>query len=174
MSTGTARPRLRWELGLGLVAFGVYLIVDVMVVPGHEAAADRNGRALVDLEQWLHLDVERVLNQWLAPREVLATIANYEYAFTYVASALLLFGWVFIRRPAAYRRTRDSFLVLNILAIACFAWYPVTPPRLLPGLGLVDTVTQGGTWGSWGSPLVTQANQFAAMPSLHVAWALWV
>jgi hypothetical protein len=31
-----------------------------------------------------------------------------------------------------------------------------------------------GTWGSWGSPLVSHANQLAAMPSLHIGWALWV
>jgi diacylglycerol O-acyltransferase / wax synthase len=63
------------------------------------------------------------------------------------------------------------------VAIGCFAIYPVMPPRLLPGLipgGFVDTVTQGHTVGSWGSPLVSHANQLAAMPSLHVGWATWV
>jgi hypothetical protein len=30
------------------------------------------------------------------------------------------------------------------------------------------------TWGSLASPsIASQSNQFAAMPSLHVAWALW-
>src|SRR5262245_48718633 len=52
--------------------------------------------------------------------------------------------------------------------------YPVTPPRMLPDAAMIDTVRTSGTWGSWGSPLVETANHLAAMPSLHVAWAVWV
>ncbi|MGV0802828.1 phosphatase PAP2 family protein, partial [Mycolicibacterium elephantis] len=85
-----------------------------------------------------------------------------------------LLAWLYLRLPADYRRARDSFILLNLIAIACFAVFPVTPPRLLPGMGYVDTVAQGGTFGSWGTPLVSSANQYAAMPSLHLAWALWV
>lgn len=90
-------------------------------------------------------------------------------------------GWYRTRlsRPSPttstpYRPTRDSFLLLNLIGFACFAIYPVCPPRLLPGPGFVDTVLQGHTGGSWGTPMVANANQLAAMPSLHVAWALWV
>src|ERR1043166_6657637 len=50
----------------------------------------------------------------------------------------------------------------------------MAPPRLLHGAPVVDTVTRDPTVGSWGSPLVGNANQLAAMPSLHVAWAVWV
>jgi hypothetical protein len=60
------------------------------------------------------------------------------------------------------------------VGITCFAVFPVMPPRLVADLGFIDTVRIGHTWGSWGSPLVSSANQLAAMPSLHVAWALWV
>src|SRR6185369_4832861 len=69
---------------------------------------------------------------------------------------------------------RTTFVVLNVLGVAGFALYPVAPPRLLNGGGFVDTVSSDGTWGSWGSPVVAHANQLAAMPSLHIAWALWV
>nr|WP_277350813.1 phosphatase PAP2 family protein [Rhodococcus sp. HNM0569] len=125
-------------------------------------------------EQWLHIDVEKALNEWMEPHALLTVLANYEYAFTYVLSAFLLLAWLYVKHPDDYRRARSSFIVLNLLSIACFALFPVTPPRLLPELGYVDTVAQGATVGSWGSPLVSHANQLAAMPSLHVAWALWV
>ncbi len=50
----------------------------------------------------------------------------------------------------------------------------MAPPRLLTGYGFIDTVVAFHTWGSWGSTSVDAAsNQFAAMPSLHVGWALW-
>jgi WS/DGAT/MGAT family acyltransferase len=175
---GPARPALRpllWrELAGGLAVFGLYLLVDSLGGPERRAAADHNAQVVIDVQRWLHVDVERPLNDWLAPHRVLSTIANYEYAFTYVVSALALLIWLYARAPQDYRRARDSFVVLNVLGITCFWLFPMTPPRLMTGLGLVDTVTRGGTVGSWGMPLVTHANQLAAMPSLHVAWALWV
>jgi diacylglycerol O-acyltransferase len=44
----------------------------------------------------------------------------------------------------------------------------------MPQLGYLDTVAKDSTFGSWGTPLVSSANQHAAIPSLHLAWALWV
>jgi hypothetical protein len=81
---------------------------------------------------------------------------------------------VLVRRPDLWKVTRDSFIVLNLIAIGTFAFYPAAPPRVLHDLGFVDTVSRGGTVGSWGSGLVDTANQIAAMPSLHIGWALWV
>jgi diacylglycerol O-acyltransferase len=162
------------ELLLGLILFGLYSVVEAMHSPARRSAADRHGRDIYDLERLLHLDVEPALNRWLAPHDVLRTIANYEYAITYVVAAAITLVWLYRRHPDRYREMRNSFLVMNLLGIACFWLYPVTPPRLLAGTHFVDTVLDGHTWGSWGSPLVTHANQLAAMPSLHVAWALWV
>ena len=162
------------QIALGLLLFGVYLVVDALDGASRRAAANRHGHDLFALEQRLHIDVEHTLNDWLAPHHTLSVLANYEYAYTYILSALILMAWVIARRPDLWRATRDSFIVLNLLAIATFAIYPTAPPRMLPDLGFVDTVTRGGTVGSWGSGLVDAANQVAAMPSLHVGWALWV
>jgi len=162
------------QIAAGLALFGVYLLVDGLDASARRAAARTHGRDLFSFEQHLHLDIEHTLNDWLAPHHTLSVLANYEYAYTYVLSALALMVWVIVRRPDLWSPARDSFVVLNLLAFACFALYPVAPPRMLPELGFVDTVTRGGTVGSWGSGLVDAANQIAAMPSLHVGWALWV
>ncbi|MDT7655263.1 MAG: hypothetical protein QOI36_6681 [Pseudonocardiales bacterium] len=49
--------------------------------------------------------------------------------------------------------------------------FPLAPPRMLPQLGFVDTGLEFGhsVYGPQNSGGV--ANQFAAMPSLHVGWA---
>lgn len=169
-----SKRRIAGELLIGLLVFGLYSLVQMMHGPAREHAADRHGRDIFDLERRLHLDVEPALNRWLAPHDVLRTLANYEYAITYVVAAGITLVWLYARRPDRYREMRNSFVVLNLLGIATFALYPVAPPRLLAGTHFIDTVREGHTWGSWGSPLVTHANQLAAMPSLHVAWALWV
>jgi hypothetical protein len=49
----------------------------------------------------------------------------------------------------------------------------VAPPRLLPGTGLVDTaVRYGQSVYSWHGGF--NADEFSAMPSVHVGWALIV
>jgi diacylglycerol O-acyltransferase / wax synthase len=169
----TAPPLWR-EIALGLVAFGVYSVIAGLNWSGRPTAADREGWRILALERALHIPLEEPLNAWLAPHQVLRVLANYEYAFTYIVSALILLGWLYLRRPDTYRWARSSFLLMNAIALAFFALYPVTPPRLLVGAGFVDTVRLGRTWGSWGSPMVEHANQLAAMPSLHIGWAVWV
>ncbi|SEG81363.1 Protein of unknown function [Thermomonospora echinospora] len=168
------RPSLRRELGLGLALFALYCLVDLIPAGGRVTVAEANGRVLYAWEHSLHIAVERPLNEWLVERETLTVLANYEYAVTYVVSAGLLLAWLYLRRPERYRAARNSFVLINLFGAAVFALWPVMPPRLLPDLGFVDTVVAEGTWGSWGTPLVDHANQLAAMPSLHVAWALWV
>jgi PAP2 superfamily/Wax ester synthase/diacylglycerol acyltransferase catalytic domain/WS/DGAT C-terminal domain len=167
------RPTLWRELLGALVLLSFYGIVATFDTRRH-GVAEQNGRDVFRLERWLHIDIERTLNHWLAGQDVLRTIANYEYAISYVLAAVATLVWLYLRHPEAYRWARTSFALVNLLGITCFALYPVMPPRLVPDLDFIDTVRLGHTWGSWGSPLVSSANQLAAMPSLHVAWALWV
>ncbi|WP_067458047.1 bifunctional phosphatase PAP2/O-acyltransferase family protein [Actinomadura macra] len=169
-----ARGRLRVEVLLGLTVFGLYALVMTLPQGAREQVARAHGLMIYDVERALHIDVERTLNEWLAGQSLWRVLANYEYAITYIASALGLLAWLYVRHPERYRTARNAFLLINLVGIACFALYPVMPPRLIPELGFVDTVRLGRTWGSWGSPLVEHADQFAAVPSLHMAWTLWV
>ncbi|HKE66298.1 MAG TPA: phosphatase PAP2 family protein [Micromonosporaceae bacterium] len=170
----TSAPPAWREILIGLITFGCYSMVAGLSTAGRAASAERNGRSILRFERSAHIAWEDGLNRWLVPHDVLRVLANYEYAYTYVLSALILLIWLYVRRPDTYRWARTWFLVMNAIAFVCFALYPVTPPRLLRGEGFVDTVTLGHTVGSWGTPLIGHANQLAAMPSLHIAWALWV
>jgi hypothetical protein len=166
------RPPWARELVIGLSTFALYVVVNWVGGSRSHARAAAHARSLYALERHLHLDVEPRLNSWLAGQGWLRVAANYEYATTYVISAFALLFWLYRRRPELYRWARRSFVALNLFAMACFLLWPLTPPRLLPGF--TDTVRNGHTWGSWGSPLVGHANVVAAMPSLHLGWALWV
>ncbi len=62
----------------------------------------------------------------------------------------------------------------TLIALAGFALYPTAPPRLLPGADYIDTVIKFHTWGSLAQPeIASHSNQYAAMPSLHIGWAMW-
>ena len=175
-SATAPRPRVVvWQqVVLGLLVFGYYLLVDSLHSTGRRVAADRHGRDIAHLENVLHLDVEKWLNDWLSGHHTLMVVANYEYAFTYIASAIATLVYLLWRHPEVWRRARTSFVLVTVGGVTCFWLYPTTPPRMLPGNAFFDTVANHHTWGSWGSPLVKGANQLAAMPSLHMGWALWV
>ena len=75
------------------------------------------------------------------------------------------------RRPDIYRPLRTNLVLANAIGFAVFWLYPVAPPRMLPGF--VDVVAHVGGLGSWHKTLIDSADQFAAMPSMHLAWAAW-
>jgi hypothetical protein len=163
------------DVGLGLAVFGLYLGVAAWVDHRLDLAG-RNALDVVALERFLHVDVEQPVNAWTARQPGwLSAFADYHYAIGYLLTTFVALGWLRWRRPAAYPRHVLAFLTLTVAAITVFALLPVTPPRLLADHGFVDTVETHGTVGSWGTGLIsTVANQHAAMPSLHVAWAVWV
>jgi diacylglycerol O-acyltransferase len=162
------------QIAAGLLIFGVYLAV--AHIPHFDlAAANARGHGLLQAEQWLGIDAELAANRWLAGQPVMAVLAAWEYALTYVVTTFAVLGWVWWRRPGDYPWARNTLRWTTLAAIACFAAWPTTPPRLLPGSGFSDLVAIHHPFLSWGSGAVSAgANQFAAMPSLHVGWAVWV
>jgi diacylglycerol O-acyltransferase len=171
-------PPPRWvdgvrQLGLGLLVWAVYLAVQAL--PTDRAAADRNGAQLLAAERWLHIDLERWTQRPVIAHPWLGTIAAWEYATLYILTTFAVLGWVWWRAGSSYRWLRNVLAWTTLGAMVCFALWPATPPRLLAGQGFTDIVVLHHPPLSWGSSQVSAgADQFAAMPSLHVAWALWV
>lgn len=172
-SVQRTKPSLGRELLLGLVVFGLYLLVTHGLRASGPAAA-AHGRQLLHAERWLHLDVERTLDRQLAPHHILGALAAWEYALTYIVTTFGVLFWVYARRPAAYRYARNLLIASTLLALAVFVLWPVAPPRLL-GAGFTDVVAAHHPFLSWGGGTVSAgADVLAAMPSLHVGWAMWV
>ncbi|MCU1616200.1 MAG: hypothetical protein JWO98_3740 [Frankiales bacterium] len=170
------RPPLAWELVAVLcLLFGYDRIASIANV--RSAAAFRHGWAALNLERSLHLTFDAWSNQWLAARGSLGRVLSVYYDF---AHGLVTFGVLlalYVWHAGGYRRARTGLLAINGLALAIFLVLPVAPPRLLPGAGFVDVVAHSGTWGAWetaSSNVAEHADKFAALPSLHVAWAAWV
>lgn len=81
---------------------------------------------------------------------------------------------LYVRRPADYRWARSALGFATLFALVGFWLYPLAPPRLMPGLGVIDTVhgVQDFSKPDYGT-LTALTNQYAAMPSLHFGWSLW-
>jgi hypothetical protein len=170
------RPLLFGELAL--VAFLLFgydrVAATANVDPG---TAYRHGRQLLAVEQFFHLDVEQPLNRLLAAWHTLGQVLSVYYDFAHGCVTFTVLAVVYVFASEGYRRARTSLFVINLLGLVIFWLVPVAPPRLLPGGGFVDVVAHSGTWGAWeagGSTVAEHANHFASLPSLHVAWAVWV
>jgi hypothetical protein len=164
-----------WWQEIAIIAFGYWIYGLVRnAVPEQEAIAMRHGRSIQHLTEWLHLDFEVSLNRFVGHHEWLAQIMNYYYATLHFVITIAVMIWLYLRRPELYRGARTVLVATSLIGLAGFYLYPLAPPRLLPGYGYLDTIVTFHTWGSWADPNVAQhSNQFAAMPSLHTAWALW-
>ena len=171
---------LRWRRPLWwqeiiIIAFGYWLYsLGRNAVPKQASIAIRHGRSIQDVQDWLHLNWELSINRWFAGHEWAATIIDYYYSTLHFLVTPAVLIWLFVKRSHLYRGARTVLFVTSIVGLVGFYLYPVAPPRLLPGYGYVDTVIKFHTWGSLADPSIAQhSNQFAAMPSLHTAWAVW-
>lgn len=170
---GTERPRWWRELAFIGILYGLYSMVR-NAAPTQVRVAERNAASVIHLEHVLHLDVEHRINAFVASVEHLAVPANYYYATLHFIVTGSVLVWLFVARPRDYRKSRTVLLVMTLLALVGYWLYPLAPPRLTPGEGFIDTVRALGTWGVAPSTVVESAsNQYAAMPSMHVGWALW-
>jgi hypothetical protein len=141
------------------------------LAPVRLGLALRNGRAILSFEERLHIAPERYLDHWLSHHYWVAYISSdfYDNAIFVFTAALAV--WLWWRRPDIYRPLRNDLVLANLIGFAVFWQFPVAPPRMLPGF--TDIVEKVGGLGSWHNALISHADQLAAMPSMHLAWAVW-
>jgi hypothetical protein len=144
------------------------------LAPLRRNTAYAHAAAALHLEQDLHLDPEASLDHWLAGHHALALWVSNYYDNAHFVVTLGLVGWLWWSFPALYRPLRNGLVLTNVIGLAVFWLYPMAPPRLLDPRRYVDVVASTHAFGSWhAGTLATAANQLAAMPSLHIAWAMW-
>ena len=167
------RPNLLLELLLIRVVYDAYAQVRLAARAGRPLA-EEHGRQIHAIEQWLHIDIEHWVNHTVVKIDWLRDFFDYYYSTFHFIVPLTILGVLYVRRPADYRWVRSSIGFATLLALVGFWLYPLAPPRLMPGLGFIDTVhgVQDFAKPDYGT-LTTVTNQYAAMPSLHFGWSLW-
>ncbi|MFE1485154.1 bifunctional glycosyltransferase 87/phosphatase PAP2 family protein [Streptomyces fimicarius] len=167
------RPNLLLELLLIRVVYDAYAQVRLAARAGRPLA-EEHGRQIHAIEQWLHIDIEHWVNHTVVQITWLREFFDYYYSTFHFIVPLTILGVLYVRRPADYRWVRSSIGFATLLALVGFWLYPLAPPRLMPGLGFIDTVhgVQDFAKPDYGT-LTTVTNQYAAMPSLHFGWSLW-
>ncbi|MGW7555050.1 phosphatase PAP2 family protein [Streptomyces rimosus] len=174
-----SRPRWWTELPLLALVYAAYS-AGRLVARGDAHAAAGHGETILRWEELLRIDPERALNRLFTATPALGIPADFAYASLHYLITPAVLIWLWHRRPAHYRTLRTWLMLATLIGLIGFTLLPTAPPRLLDtGSGFADTMARFSSYGWWGGDasaprgLGGMTNQFAAMPSLHVGWALW-
>jgi len=173
-----ARPNLLLEMLLIRVTYAAYSQVRLAAtggtISGGRERAEHHGEQIMAIERVLHLDIEHAVNHAVVGIGWLRGFFDFYYTSFHFAVPLTVLGLLYWRRPVDYRWARSTLGLTTLLALIGFWLYPLAPPRLMPDLGIIDTVhgVQDFSQPDYGT-LTSLTNQYAAMPSLHFGWSLW-
>jgi hypothetical protein len=172
-SRRTPAPEILREVAQVLVAFLVYNL-GRMLATQDLSRADTNAHGVVDAERWLHLPAEATLQTWALGHDWIVELANRYYVSVHFPLTIAVLVWLYRYRRPAYHWAKRALLLATGVALVFHVLTPVTPPRLLTSLGMVDTGHAGGMSIYQAPVLGSMSNEYAAMPSLHVGWALLI
>jgi hypothetical protein len=170
-----ARIARRHSLGveaLGVLGlYGLYEATRGLIV-GDRAAAVRHAHDIASLERSLHVFAEGRVQ---AVAEALPGLIG-ALGFLYLTLHLTVTGayllWLHRRRPDAFPLVRTTLAIASALALVGYLVFPAAPPRAA-ALGIADTISHGHVQLDHG--LVSSLyNPFAAVPSMHVGYAVIV
>lgn len=135
----------------------------------HDQGAVQRAR---DINRWqhdMHMPSELSLQHFVIRHEWLGKLSNWYYAILHVPALIAFLLWLFVRHRDAFAKWRSA-LAMTTAACVLIRFVRVAPPRLVPGLGYIDLSAKYG-WSIYGPVGTGISDQFAAMPSIHVAWA---
>jgi hypothetical protein len=151
---------------------------------GSTTHALHNAERIMRVEEWLGLFHEQAVQSWFIGWPWFLRLWNAYYGTLHFIVPVAVLVALFRRWPASYRLWRNTLAFTSGLALLGFSLFPLMPPRLLcdclygggaaSDRGFVDTIDRfGGLWTFDSGTVKAISNQYAAMPSLHVAWSLW-
>jgi hypothetical protein len=178
LALGLRPVRRRWSLWLASAAVETALVCALFALwqlanratHTHIAGGLANGRWLWHAERVLHVPSEVWFQKLILGHPDLVRATNYYYATAHLTGMAVFLVWLWLRHRDRYPAWRNIVAIFTGISLL-IEMIPVAPPRLIGGTGLVDTAILYGqsVYAFVGSGL---ADQYAAMPSIHVGWAL--
>ena len=160
-----------WEAALLFGLYALWQFAGSFTVMGTSGAIPR-ARWLWQAERFLHMPSETALQHPFLSHPLLVQASNLYYDILHFPLLGACLIWLYARHREAYPRVRTTVAVFTGASLL-IQLIPVAPPRLLPMTGMVDTAVQyGQSVYSWNGGF--DADEFSAMPSVHVGWALIV
>ena len=159
----------------GLLMLAMYAVYDVSraLVVGREATAMANGLFFLNLEKAMHIYAEPWVQSHISSIPGAMGFMVWAYGALHLPLIIGLMSWVFLQRRSRWKLVRNWFLTMNFMALLMYLLLPTAPPRMIFTAGIVDMSYMYGK-----RPAILEngflANPFAAMPSLHFAYATFI
>jgi membrane-associated phospholipid phosphatase len=163
-----------------LAQLGIFVFADLLyetvrgVAESNEAIPFQNARNIISTEKTFHFFVEQSVQSWAMGHRFLIDWANFMYVnshFVITTSALV---WLYLRHNDRFYFVRNMFVVAMGLALIGYLLVPTAPPRFFPELGFVDTIAYYVNVKHDSGLVTLFFNPYAAVPSMHVAFALLI
>ena len=127
---------------------------------------------MIGLEQHLGLFIEPAMQAWTEGQRWLIDSASWMYVNSHFVITTFTLAFIYLRRNPSFYFIRNMFMVAMGIALVLYAAYPTAPPRFMPEWGFSDSVAEFTGITASGSSADALYNPFAAVPSMHVAFAL--
>ncbi|MFM8828777.1 MAG: phosphatase PAP2 family protein [Actinomycetota bacterium] len=165
------------EVAMAVGGLAAYNLVRARHLADHDLAV-ANARRIAVAERRLGILVEPAVQRLLVRGPVSRSVLGAAYMASQVVALPLALRTAFHRGHQAYPALRTMALISWAAGVAWYSLQPVAPPRMIPEVGVSDTVSEG--FIPMDNRIVRSFyNPYAAMPSLHVgmapavAWAVW-
>ena len=162
------------QLALFFLCYQGYQVVRG-IAEGRDAAALANAQHVIHLERSLGAFFEPGLQQAFLSHQWVIELANWTYLNSHFVVTTTFLVWLYLFRNEHFNFVRNMFLVAMALALVAYLVYPTAPPRLVPGAGFTDTIsTFTNTDQDAHGVSSLLVNPYAAVPSMHIAFALMI
>ncbi len=161
------------QLLLFAAAYYAYQIVRG-TVDGKVAVAAWNATKIINLEHTLHIFAEPSVQAWASSKAWLIDGANWMYINSHFVVTVGALVYIYLRRNDSFYFVRNMFMIAMGFALVGYVLYPTAPPRLMPEWGFTDSVAAFTGVRVENEPVSALLNLYAAVPSMHVCFALMV
>jgi PAP2 superfamily len=161
------------QLGLWIGAYYAYRLVRGLM-DGQTAVAFQHARDIVQFERGAHLFFEPGLQHWVSNNlSWFVDVTSWCYVNMHLIGTTTFMLWLYFARRESFPFVRNMFMIAMGLALVGYMVFPTAPPRYLPEWGFTDSVSNwvGTETANTASVLY---NPYAAVPSMHVAFALMI
>jgi hypothetical protein len=138
------------------------------------AAATWNATKLIWLEHRLGFFVEPSVQAWATGRHWLIAGASWMWLNAHLVVSFSALVWLYRFRNPSFYFVRNMVMVAMGIALVGYGAFPTAPPRLMPEWGFTDSVADFAGFSGKNTPVGPFVNLYAAVPSMHVAFALMI
>jgi PAP2 superfamily len=146
------------------------------LVEGDANAAFAHSRDLITVERTLHVFVEPSIQAWASGSHFLMVASSWIYVNAQTTVTITALVYLYLRHNRNFYFVRNMFMVAMAIALVGYAIFPTAPPRFMPEWGFIDSVADftGVHVTAKSASLNELTNLYAAVPSMHVAFALMI